>query len=607
MGLANLPIFATAADTHKSTPTMKKITRRRKPTHDTAEILEARIAPATFTVINLSDPGVGSLRQAVLDSEANTTADTIVFAKNLTGNIVLTNGHFFITQPLKVKGPGAGKILIDGNSFDRIFDVEDSNNAKDAAFSISGLSLYNGDAGVNKGGAIFSTESLTMKGCVVFGSTADSGGGGVYVKNDTNIKALISDSTISGTSSTNGCGGGLYLRAGGGVTVLNSTVSGNTAKVSGGGAYLGIKGNPSIPNHKITVTGSVFSQNSSDSDGGGLAILVGSHKVAITKTEISGNTAKRNGGGLYLSSAIATLTGCTIAGNSTTAVGGNGGGVYLKASSATFKDSHILGNSAFEDGGGIGFDGVKFDGDILTVNGGNIAGNNAARDGGGIYGTNGGKVVSKSVNFQGNSATRIGGGISTAGTGTSATKLEISGGIFRGNSASIGGAVVTAGDGTVAIKNAKFNSNKTTGTHGGAIWLDTTATASIMNCLFTSNTSAAKGGAIVLSGTGGTFTLKGITVLGNSSADAGGGLAVFGSANVDISNSTIKANYSASSGGGIYFEGNRLTIKTSTITGNVAKSDCGGIYLSYISGPVTVDTTAKLIGNTAPANPDKNF
>jgi len=582
---------------------MKKNTRRRKPAHDTAETLEARIAPATFTVINLSDSGAGSLRDAVTQSEANTTADTIVFAKNLTGKIVLTSGELSISQPLKVKGPGAGKILVDGNSNSRIFNVADGNNAKDAAFSISGLSLYNGDADAEDGGAIFSTESLTMKGCVVLGSSAESGGG-VYVKNDTNIKALISDSTISGNTATTNWGGGLYLSAGGGVSVINSTVTGNTAKLNGGGAYLGINGNPSIPVQKITVTGSVFTKNSADISGGGLAINADSHRVTITKTEISGNTSKSNGGGLYLGDTDATVTGSTIAGNSTTGVASAGGGVFVFASTATFKDSHILGNTAFESGGGIGFDGDAFDGNILTVNGGNIAGNKATGNGGGIFGTKGGKVVTKSVNFQGNSATGNGGGISIFGSAADATKLEISGGIFRGNSADAGGAVDAAGDGTIAIKGAKFNSNKTTVADGGALYLRTTTTASITSSLFTGNSSADDGGAIVLGGVG-TFTLKGITVLGNSAADDGGGVAVFSSAVVKISSSTIKNNTSNDDGGGIHFVGTSMEIKTSIITGNVTKTNSGGIYQD--GGTITLATTTKLFGNTAPLNPDKNF
>src|SRR5262245_5139026 len=46
------------------------------------EPLECRIAPATFAVITNADSGAGSLRQAILDANANGTAedDTITFA-----------------------------------------------------------------------------------------------------------------------------------------------------------------------------------------------------------------------------------------------------------------------------------------------------------------------------------------------------------------------------------------------------------------------------------------------------------------------------------------------------------------------------------------------
>ena len=43
------------------------------------EALEARVAPATFIVANTNDTGAGSLRQAVLDSNAHATKDTIAF------------------------------------------------------------------------------------------------------------------------------------------------------------------------------------------------------------------------------------------------------------------------------------------------------------------------------------------------------------------------------------------------------------------------------------------------------------------------------------------------------------------------------------------------
>src|SRR5688572_19196761 len=73
------------------------------------EALEARIAPATFTVTNVSDSGVGSLRQAILNAEANNNAavvDTINF--NILGfgphTITLNSALPTITEPVALNG-----------------------------------------------------------------------------------------------------------------------------------------------------------------------------------------------------------------------------------------------------------------------------------------------------------------------------------------------------------------------------------------------------------------------------------------------------------------------------------------------------------------------
>src|SRR5262249_58158104 len=54
------------------------------------EALEDRALPSTFTVHNLSDSGPGSLRQAVLDANANPGPATIRFADGLPGTVALT-------------------------------------------------------------------------------------------------------------------------------------------------------------------------------------------------------------------------------------------------------------------------------------------------------------------------------------------------------------------------------------------------------------------------------------------------------------------------------------------------------------------------------------
>lgn len=54
------------------------------------------------TVINLTDSGPGSVRQAIADTPAGGTIDFAV-----TGTIVLTSGQLVITNDLTINGPGA--------------------------------------------------------------------------------------------------------------------------------------------------------------------------------------------------------------------------------------------------------------------------------------------------------------------------------------------------------------------------------------------------------------------------------------------------------------------------------------------------------------------
>src|SRR4051812_6577269 len=70
------------------------------------EPLEDRTVLSTFTVLNLNDSGSGSLRQAVLDANAN-PGSTIDFAPKLHGTITLTSGELSIASGVTIDGPGA--------------------------------------------------------------------------------------------------------------------------------------------------------------------------------------------------------------------------------------------------------------------------------------------------------------------------------------------------------------------------------------------------------------------------------------------------------------------------------------------------------------------
>jgi hypothetical protein len=62
--------------------------KRRTSFRPSLELLEDRLAPATFSVVNTLDSGAGSLRQAIVDANAVAGLDSIVF--NIPGSGVQT-------------------------------------------------------------------------------------------------------------------------------------------------------------------------------------------------------------------------------------------------------------------------------------------------------------------------------------------------------------------------------------------------------------------------------------------------------------------------------------------------------------------------------------
>jgi hypothetical protein len=160
----------------------------------------------------------------------------------------------------------------------------------------------------------------------------------------------ISGSTLAGNSATaivvgsrtiGGFGGGIYQSSSLGavttMTVLDSTLSGNSASEGGGGIYQDTFQGTST----VTVTGSTLSGNSAR-EGGAIDNGAGTTLV-VHGGAISGNTAIDAGGGVY-NAGTATLQDCNVSGN--TAASGGGGIFNADSSTLVIKDSKVLGNSA---------------------------------------------------------------------------------------------------------------------------------------------------------------------------------------------------------------------------------------------------------------------
>jgi CSLREA domain-containing protein len=257
----------------------------------------AKAAAMTFVVNTTNDtllagacaaatPGQCSLREAIVEANANPGADTI--ATSVTGTINLTSALPDITEDVTINGPGASLLTVrrDTGGDYRIFKVTTGGTV-----TFFGLTVSNGNAtGTPGGGGILNASGGTVNvtNSRLSGNSAGTGGGGgIYNSGTLNV----TNSTLSGNSAGTGEGGGI-ANAGGTVNVTNSTLSGNFISVGGAGAGITNGANGGT----LNVTNSTLSGNLTDSNGVGGGIANGSGTVNVTNSTLSGNSAGFGGG-----------------------------------------------------------------------------------------------------------------------------------------------------------------------------------------------------------------------------------------------------------------------------------------------------------------------
>ena len=162
---------------------------------------------------------------------------------------------------------------------------------------------------------------------------------------DAGVTASISGLTITG-GSTGGNGGGVLNY--GTTTLTDCTLSGNSAEGYGGGlANFGT----------ATLTDCTVSGNSSGNIGGG---VYNGGTLTLINSTLDGNKSGRYGSGLGIGNgATATLTGCTVSGNSNI-------GLFNYGGTATLTDCTISGN-----GGGL----INGSGSTMTLTDCTVSGN----------------------------------------------------------------------------------------------------------------------------------------------------------------------------------------------------------------------------------------
>jgi uncharacterized protein DUF1566 len=292
---------------------------------------------ATYIVTNTNDSGVGSLRQAIFDSNATAEADTINFG--VTGAITLSSSLTQIVYSLTINGPGAENLTINGASAYQLFFFSGPMGPPSQTFHISGLNLTGGSRA--QGGAISlaSNQTLTVDSCILSGNEATTNGGGISCWGNSTL--IVQNSTVSGNDATTS-GGGISIEDDSIVTIDNVTISSNTASI-GGGIY--------NDGNSLNISNSTISNNGPVNSGGGIYNSGGT--MILTNVTISGNTANV-GGGISTASSTLILYNVTISNNTGN---NNGGGIY-NGGTVTFQNAIIAnnlgsGNNCGDAGGGI--------------------------------------------------------------------------------------------------------------------------------------------------------------------------------------------------------------------------------------------------------------
>ncbi|MCB1767197.1 MAG: DUF642 domain-containing protein [Candidatus Competibacteraceae bacterium] len=315
----------------------------------------------TFTVTTLSNSGPGSLRQAILDANADlVTIHTITFKSGLTGTITLTSGEIEIIGRMTITGPGAGLLAVSGNNASRVFNVSS------LGATISGLTIKEGKSYYD-GGGIYNAGYLTLNQVTVSDNTATHSGGGIFSTGSLTLTDVtVSDNTADdGAGGGNGAGGGISLY--GGTATLTDSVVKNNQAYSGGGI--------SLSEGTATLTDSIVKSNQAYSGGG---IYLSKGTATLTNTTIDGNqTSGGDGGGILCSYNTLIITNSTLSNNSSPSIGG---GIVVSIGTATITNSTLSGNVAHNSGGGI-YVHLSY----VTVTNSTLTANLATQQGGGIY------------------------------------------------------------------------------------------------------------------------------------------------------------------------------------------------------------------------------
>lgn len=483
--------------------------------------------------------GFCTLRAAVMEANANDELNRVVLRRRTYtlrrpggGEDRGRSGDLDVRRSLTIEGRGA---LLRAGRRDRAFDL-----APNARLAIGGLRIVGGAPPEGEsGGAIRAAGRLVLSGVKVAKSAVageGASGGGIFVASggsallrETQVNrnvapggggaiaadggtVLLRDSRLlANTAGAGGAlrlavdavadlrdselernrataaGGGAVAVAGGRLTVLRGSLSGNEAGGGGSGGAIRNDGG------SVIVDGASLLRNGAGASGGGVAAAGGS--TTLDHVQLNDNAAA-DGGGLDLAGgARAAIRNAVVQGNR---VAGSGGAVRLAAGSAldVTGGSYLIVNHAAGGGAGQGGGAIHNAGGRVAIDGGTVSGNRATGGAGGALDNRAGTIAVRGADLARNAAARAGGGIAVAG-GT----VAVADALVDENVAARGGGIHVAG-GTVTVggeRGSRIASNRAS-EQGGGLWVAAAGTLRATRTNMVSNRAPAGARAWVAQG-----------------------------------------------------------------------------------------------------------
>lgn len=231
--------------------------------------------PEVVTVENTADSGPGSLRNAL---NVVCAGGTVGFSPELEGQTIsLSSGPLTLGKNVTIDGSTAPGLTLSGGGIDRVLIVNPGTIA-----TVNHLTLADG-YGWQLAGGILNNGHLTLDHVAVIN----------------NVMATDAGDFWQG-------GGGIYTGENGSLNLIDSTVKDNQAEFDGGGIY-------SFFNTTTNIVRSTISGNVSNNVGGAIRSL---GNMTIINSTISGNTATGwHGGAIFMTDGDIEIYSSTIANN----------------------------------------------------------------------------------------------------------------------------------------------------------------------------------------------------------------------------------------------------------------------------------------------------